>query len=373
MHLEFDQMKDFGGKIERVEGRPAHMLVRERILGLIDSGVLPSGSQLPAEPVLAHLFGVSRMTANRAINDLRLAGYLTRQKGRGTFVHDTTKVTDRTQIAVVLSVDIDPAFDDSYFGPLFWGLFNFANRGEYHLQFVRMGPELALNPDIARSAGVIVIAPELDSMPALHAIQKSGTPIVVLGASWDQQAIECIDSDNKLGASLAVNHLADLGNNEISFVGGYPDSSNTQDRLNGFKFAMKARGLSTVPEKHVFMAQTTSLSESQLIEIGLGIKSGRLPRAIFAAGPMIAFQLHNHLKMNGLRIPEDVSVVGYDDPSYLMMLQPTLTTIRQPLTAMAEFAMERLLSIVTGTRANPGTTLFDPTLILRDSSRLVKS
>jgi DNA-binding LacI/PurR family transcriptional regulator len=366
-------LKTLGGKIERQTSQPAYRLVRERLLGLIQDGTFPPGSQLPAEPDIARILGVSRMTANRALNDLRSAGVLIRQKGKGTFVQIRDLDTPTLRVAILLNVDVAPAYDDSYFSALFWGLHNACNDQGINLDIYRMTPDLVDGPQLNECHGVIAVTPEEPAIDDLLLLRRRGTPVVVLGASWNASGLSAVDSDNVLGASLAINHLADQGATEILFVGGYPEASNTVDRVRGYEFAMKSRGLKVNYERDIFMVRSPYLSDQELAHLVQGVVQGERPRAIFAAGPRLAFQLVHQLQHDGMRLPEDVRLVGYDDPSYLSFLRPSVSTVRQPLVKMAEESLRVLRRLIETGDPRDQRHVLDPSLVVRGSSHVAQS
>ncbi len=355
-------------KLVRSGTRAVHRDVRAHLLAQITSGEFKLGNQIPSEPEIAQQLGVSRMTANRAINDLRDAGFLSRQRGKGTFVIATSPEAETVQVAVVLNVDVEPAYDDSYFGTLFWGLHDQANRRNSRMRLLRFEAGIESNPHILSAAGVIAINPEEGQLDDLKRIRRSGRPVVLLGSDWPGSHISSVDSENRLGASLAVNHLADRGYTEIMFVGGYPESANTLDRLHGYRFSMKSRGLAFSEDHHIFMSPTPRLAPKMLTDITEVVSKSEQPWGIFAGGPLLAMQLERGLTACGLTVPKDVALVAYDDPTFLTLVTPALTTIRQPLFHMAQAALDLLHQQIESGDPREHHIVLDPTLVVRGST-----
>jgi DNA-binding LacI/PurR family transcriptional regulator len=361
-------MEELGGLIDRTGTEPAHALVKQRLLDLIASGVIAEGTQLPSEPEVARLMGVSRMTANRALNDLTREGVLERQQGKGTYVRNVRRAELQGHVTVLLNVDVEPAYDDYYFGPIFWRLHHRFHALNLNLHIVRHSSDTLSQPVFQDSLGVLAITPEEPMVDDLLEIRRRGMPVVMVGATWPGHGLSSVDSDNRLGAAIAVNHLADLGHRRVQFVGGYPESSNTQDRVEGFRFAMKSRGLIVDEDRDIVISDRTSLSQDVAETILENLRSRPGPTGIFAAGPLLALQLIRFLSEAGFVIPIDVSLVAYDNPSYLEYLNPSVTTIDQPLSAIADRAVEVLHNLVLSGDPRHSQSFVDPLLIRRGSS-----
>jgi len=350
-------------KVDKQESEPAYLQVRRHLLDLIEQGQFKTGDQIPGEPDLARMVGVSRMTANRAILSLVDAGWLVRERGRGTFVSSPPKLPGR--VVVGFRHDAGHSKDDYYFGPLYWGIHDVLTEQGLAVEVARFtdGSLLSLG-DIS---GMIAISPSQRDLSELVALQQNGVAVMAIGASWTGQPMSFVDSDNVLGASVAVNHLADLGHRRILFVGAEPNDSNTIDRVRGFTTAMKSRQLDFRAEDVVVteFAEGFDRNLKQWLRTVLTQPDG--PTAIFAAGAKIALQLVSKATRLGLRIPTDLSLVAYDDPEFLQLSYPPITTIAQPLSQMARAATLRLLDEIRNPQP-PTTKIFDPELILRSTT-----
>ncbi len=344
---------------------PAHRVVRDTLRARIASGELPVHAKLPPEPQLAADFGVSRMTANKAILALVDEGWLVRTKGVGTFVARDARA--RETYKVQIAVASDPSFvrNDHYFGTLYWTL-----RGA--LGASGIVPELVvLDANVARSSAganaLVAFNPPRESLGDLEALSGAGVHVVVLGARWEGSALPCVDSDNVLGAAMAVNQLLDFGHRDVLFLGAFPEVADTIDRLRGFRLAMKARGVALRPEREILVPMSLRLDHETRARLEDLLTSGRGPSAIFAAGAGLGLETLSMTQRLGLRVPEDVSLIAFDDPEYLRMAHPPLSTVAQPLEAMAERVASMVVEAIESGGGPPGEHLFDPVLIARES------
>jgi len=356
-------MSTLGGRIDREEGTPAHAQVRSRLLALIQEGAWKPGEKLPPEPDIAARLGVSRMTANKAILSLVSDGWLLREKGRGTFVARDAGAVERCAIAI--AEDLTLSLEDHYFGSLYWALHTVCDGSGIPIDLVRLGAGISSR---VSGGGLIAINPQEHYIGPLQELAASGPRVVILGASWRNCPLPQIDSDNILGATLAVNHLLDLGHRSILFVGACPDDANTIDRLRGFTVGLTARGGDPNEHPPILVPEALALGEAverDLLEV---LRGPDRPTAIFAAGAHLAMRVLALAYQAGLKIPNDLSLIGYDDPNFLSLAYPPVTTVRQPLAQMAACAFDAIMRSGAPSKAHPAPLLFEPELIIRGTT-----
>jgi LacI family transcriptional regulator len=308
------------------------------------------------------------MTANKAILALVADGWLTRERGRGTFVAERPAKRLSRCLVATHRYTVAGAQDDYYYGALYWSIRRYFQDVDMRIDVSYLPPEIEERPAALADTAVIAINPDQATAGILAKLHDAGKPVVVLGSSWECGHVHVVDSDNVLGAALAVNHLVGLGHRRIGFIGAWPQSCNTSDRLRGFQVAMKARGLST-PETDMVVAPSDERFDDKLAAYLAERLTGPNPlTAVFAAGPRLALQLLSLAQQLGVDVPGRLSIVAYDDPSFLRLTNPSLTTIQQPLQDMACRACE----IVTGAdrllTEGPLTILLDPELVIREST-----
>ncbi len=360
--------KRLAGNLDR-SSMPLYQQLKAHLLAQIQGGQYQPGDRLPAEPQLAERFGVSRMTANKAILELVSEGVLSRRKRYGTFVADPRAAINREFRPVVAVDESIIALEDEYFQGLFWALHDELAAHNVALQSVRVGAvERAEHYAGLNANPLITVGPPKTMLNGLLEHARTGARVLLLGAAWQGFGIVAIDSDNVLGSAIAVQHLVSLGHRRIAFVGAYPDDSNTIDRVRGFKGALASLGYPyderlTIVSPKLLADDPTATAALEGLLVGRNACTG-----VFAAGSHIAMEVISICRNLGLRVPEDVSVIGYDDPPFAQRSFPALTTIRQPLEAMVRAAADLVMQ-PTWTEPSKGQYLvFDPVLVVRGTT-----
>jgi DNA-binding LacI/PurR family transcriptional regulator/DNA-binding transcriptional regulator YhcF (GntR family) len=356
------------GSIDKHSKVPAHVQVGQRLTELLDGGDLTVGQRLPSEPEIARHFGVSRMTANKAILALVADGLLTRERGRGTFVAERREKHLTRCLVAMHPYSVAGAQDDYYYGALYWSIRGYFQNKDMRIDVGYLPPDVERRPALLDGAAVISINPALEAAETLANLHRLGKPVVVLGSSWESSRVNAVDSDNLLGAALAVNHLVDLGHRSIGFIGAWPQNSNTADRLRGFQIALKARGLSAHETDMIVTPNDEGLGTKVSDHLAKRLTDASPLTAVFAAGPRLALQLLSLAQQLGVDVPGRLSIVAYDDPSFLRFTNPSLTTIQQPLQEMARRACEIVTEGGHSHSEGPRVVLLDPELVIREST-----
>jgi DNA-binding LacI/PurR family transcriptional regulator len=209
--------------------------------------------------------------------------------------------------------------------------------------------------------GIIVIAPVV-SMAAAVWNAKVRVPVEMIAAGASSTPnVFTYSEDQELGARLATQHLIDLGHTDIAHLAGSMDWFDGRVRKRGWEAALRDAGLEPG------LCLEGDWSPKWAYETGLRlIEEGKVPQAIFAASDHTALGLIRAFAENGVRVPEDVSIVGFDDIEGSDYFLPPLTTVRQDFTALATASTEVLLGTIDGREVD--RTPNPPTLVVRKSS-----
>jgi DNA-binding LacI/PurR family transcriptional regulator len=209
-------------------------------------------------------------------------------------------------------------------------------------------------------AGLLLLSPTIrESSLAAYC---STSPTVVIGREVSVSGVDVVTIDEALGARLVVNHLAALGHERIAHITGGSDNRPALDRAAAYRQAMRDLGLTPDLVPGVFAPEGGRDGVRTLLQ------RGELPTAIFAANDLIAVGAIGALRSAGLRVPEDLSVVGYDDSQLASLDLVDLTSVHQPLERFGQLAVELLIERMAGRRQGSRTERIAPTLVVRSTS-----
>jgi LacI family transcriptional regulator len=188
--------------------------------------------------------------------------------------------------------------------------------------------------------GVILPPPLCESKAIAAAFAAEGVPVVALATGRAREDVSCVRIDDFNAAREMTQHLVSLGHSRIAFIKGQPTQTASAQRLAGFEAAMRESGIEVDPALVVqgYFSYKSGLEAAEKL---LGRK--RMPTAIFASNDDMAAAAISVAHRRSLDVPGDLSVVGFDDTPIATTVWPELTTIRQPIAAMAEAAINLLL------------------------------
>lgn len=214
-----------------------------------------------------------------------------------------------------------------------------------------------------RCAAMVVIGSNLDHAALRSIAERSPVPVVNVGFGRRNRHYDVVVSAGEAGIALATTHLAGLGHRDIAYV-NLPAMPPAQPRLNGYLRTMEKLGLV------VDVVTTTNgyTEEAGAEAARLLIARDALPTAIMAGNDQAAVGLLHVLVRHGVRVPEDVSLTGYDDSRMARLSSVDLTTVRQDPALMGAAAVEAAVRRVEHADAAPTRAVIDPTLVVRGST-----
>jgi LacI family transcriptional regulator len=213
-----------------------------------------------------------------------------------------------------------------------------------------------------RVDGIIVLTGRLTDQ-ALKAYAKT-QPLVVTGRTLKAPGLFTLNFDNFEGGRIATQHLIELGHRRIAFIAGYADHPDATERLRGYRDALETAGIAYEPAM-VVPGEYHELSGLQAVE--RLIATGQRFTAIFAANDQMAAGASLGLQKRSLRVPEDVSIVGFDDLPTSQYASPPMTSVQQSAYELGRLAASAMLQLLVKTK--PTLEVPAPRLIARESSR----
>ncbi len=216
-----------------------------------------------------------------------------------------------------------------------------------------------------KADGLLIIAPRIND-EQLTVIAEKKIPALVVHGRYKDKSISFVDSDNKKGGFLATEYLIKKGHNKIAFLGGWEFVINTIDRLQGYKKALKKYNLNFKKEWILF----GDYSQKSGYELTKKILSQKeIPDAIFGGDDLMAIGAIKAIKERGLRIPEDIAIIGFDDIEMGKYVEPALTTIRQQALKIGAESARLLINKINNKNFSSFSSLIvDVELIIRNSA-----
>jgi LacI family transcriptional regulator, galactose operon repressor len=324
---------------------------------------------------IADLAGVSIATVSRVLNDrpdvapgtretvlqvVREHGFATNRGARGLSSGRTG------MIGLTL-----PLVNDAYFGPMLSGATEALYESDLRIVLCptlhEHDREVSLMERLMRGTtdGAILMLPE-ESLEELEGLQRQGYPFVVVDPrEQPPDGIACVAAMHAAGAKQATEHLLSLGHRRIGAIAGAPGWYATEERLHGFRAALAAAGILLDPELVVY----SDWRIPQGIEAADRLLALRdRPTAIFGFNDNVAIGALHAARSRGLTVPDDLSVVGFDDTAQAVIVTPNLTSVSQPLAELGRTGVSLLTRILDGQRVDALRMELSTKLVVRDST-----
>jgi LacI family transcriptional regulator len=296
---------------------------------------------------VAKAAGVSPATVSRVLNNSAGVGEALRKRVLGAVErlqyrpnpHARALLSGRSHTAGLLVAEVDGPF----YGPLYRGLERVLSEHRLHLIMAsgRRRHEVeweVVNSLLGRGLDLLFLWPEALSQEELRWAAAQGPKVVILGQ--EVPGLPCVALDHAHGGYLATRYLLQAGHLRIAHVAGPQGMQDAVSRLAGYQRALAERGLEVDPELVAYGNFRESGGYRAAREL---LSRGRPFSALFAANDQMAIGVAAALEEAGLRVPQDVSLMGYDDIIMARYVRPALTTIRQPLEEVGKAAALRAL------------------------------
>lgn len=323
---------------------------------------------------VAKVAGVAPITVSRVLNNSGYASEETRARVEAAikklgYVPNTLARglrSKRTHTLALVMTDITNPF----FTLIARGVEDFASRSGYTVIFCNTDESESkednyINILVQKQVDGVLLVPACSNSKSVRFLQSNDIPVVLIDRSIPEIQTDLVRCNSEEGAYHLVKHLLDLGHRRIVTITGPREVSTAQDRAAGYRRAMKEANLDKLAR--VYYGSFTQASGHELTVQALALQPR--PTAIFGANNFISIGVLKALRETGLRVPEDVSVVGFDDLPDTMLVDPILTVAAQPAYEMGSQAADLLLKRITNTLSTASQEIVLPTeIVIRQSS-----
>ncbi|MFI8222715.1 LacI family DNA-binding transcriptional regulator [Pseudomonas sp. NPDC085632] len=322
---------------------------------------------------VAALAGISYTTVSHVVNNTRPVSQEVRLK-----VEAAIKSLDYVPSAVARSLKakttatiglLVPNSLNPYFAELARGIEDYCERNGYCVILCNSDD----NPEKQRSYLRVLLEKRIDGLIVASAGGDSGlaqglagvkTPMVIVDRGLDGVDADLVRIDHEYGAYLATRHLLELGHRDIATIGGPVSTSVAQMRLAGYCRALKEAGIEVRPERML----ESDFTSTGGYNAAATLLANNPPSAIFAGNDMIGIGVLRAAAERNVRVPSELSVIGFDDIQMSRYVYPALTTVGQSILQLGEMAAEVLLRRIATPNLGTDQRIVTPSIVLREST-----
>lgn len=357
--------------------QPKYIMLKKEIMSWMSSGQIGPDEQMPSEHELANRYGVSRQTVRQALGELEKEGWVYRIQGKGTFAaQPKTQVAKDMQMIGMVTTYIS----DYIFPHIVRGAESALRSRGYSLTLSSTdndkGKErdnLQLLLDQPFEGFIIEPTKSAQGNPNLDlylTLQTNGKPFVMINERYPELYCPCLKMDDEMGGYLATKHLIELGHTHIA---GFFKTDDLQgaNRMKGFIRAFREFDLPF--RANTITPYATETAKTIPFEAALSMlqqEAENRPTAFVCYNDELAVHLLEAPRIMGLSVPDDLSIVGFDDSSLATATEVKLTTIVHPKSEMGMAAAELLLDLIDGNKhLNHQEIVYAPELVIRESTK----
>lgn len=331
------------------------------------------GRRFFSESEIIDKYNVSRITVRQALAMLVNEELVSREPGRGTFVTKRSSAASRKNIGFLTFKLPSPLTHNPFYSAVFEGVESEARKVGFHLLFKALEekerPKMVLQDIMGKNqvAGLIIVVDQA-SKYFDTVYEQIDVPVVLIDYHRKGRKMNCVITDNVGGAVEATNYLMKMGHRKIGFLSDSIEGHlSFQERFEGYKRALKKNNIP-------YDKRLTAIGEKEEIETGYkavrNLFSGQgslLATAVFCANDSVAFGAMRFIQERGLKIPEDVSIVGFDDLEMCKYVNPLLTTVRVSKEEMGKNAVKLLIERLKNPNSSVRKIKMKTQLLIRNS------
>jgi len=361
----------------RMESRPKHRQISDTLRQEIAADKYAHGKRLPSEMELARRFKVSRPTAGRALRELQESKLISRRVGSGTYLKSGTKER-ASKSERVLGLLVPGLGNTEILDPICNEITRFGQSNGFNILWGDASAPVASKEEaealcrqyIERKVAGVFFAPleavsdrEMVNLGIATTLREAQIPVVLLDRDLTEfprrSAFDLVGIDNFHAGLILTQHLIDLGRSRFLFL-TRPNFPSTSDlRLAGCREATARAG---IPQPR---AQCGDPGDPDFVK---GLLEPDMPEVVISSNDFTAALLIRTLSNLGLRLPQDIGVVGFDDVRYATLLSVPLTTIRQPCRDIGQCALRTMQERIDNPSLSPRQVLLPIELVVRQSS-----
>ncbi|UOF91019.1 GntR family transcriptional regulator [Fodinisporobacter ferrooxydans] len=362
---------------------PKYIQLISQIKSWVISGKMEPGQQIPTEHELAQQFNISRHTVRQAIHELVHEKWLYKEQGKGTFFcptlpgHQPENSSQSHMIGVVTTYISDYIFPsiirgiESYLTPKGYSILLLSTNNDFAQEAKAL--EIIMNKQVDG----LIIEPTKSTYPNPNleyylSLLGKRIPFLMLHASYEELGCTTIKVDDERGGKLAANHLINLGYRRIGAI-FKSDDLQGKYRLKGFLNALQENSLTFYSDLiSLYTTEQKDLVSKKYADFICTKPVEQRPDAIVCYNDEIAIQLIQQLKNYEIRVPDDISIVGFDDSKLATISDVQLTTISHPKFEMGMKAAETILHLIQNADITTNHSMdytFEPELIVRNTTK----
>ncbi len=353
-----------------------YLAIVEWAKNYIASNELKPKDRFLTEKELCEIHGVSRQTVRQALMCLENENVICRVRGSGAFVASGAAQSVSMSQAKNIGV-ISTYFTDYIFPQIVTGIESVLNDSGFSMQLAithnKVSEERqALQSMISSGVHGLIVEPSKSALPnpnteLYEELRRNNIPVVFFNAKYPWSDYSCVAMDDEAAGRMAADHAFDCGHKRIAAIFALDDIQGHK-RYAGFTQSYLAHGLKNAEDNVLWYATADKNSlftygENRLLELLNEMT------AVVCYNDNIAIKLLQFCKEHGIKVPDDLSVIGIDDSKYASICDVPLTTIAHPQRRLGEAAAEKLIDHICSIPANNNNIIFTPELKIRESVR----
>lgn len=361
--------------INKDDSLPKYVQISEYFKAKIKAGEIIAGDKLLSESEIVGKFNVSRHTVRQALMQLEKENFIYKEQGRGAFCNYRNKSDTMKNIAVLTTY-----ISNYIFPPIISGIEEVLSSAGYTLTLFNTNNDKQkeaeyLKKIIDSDTVGLIIEPTMSALENINLalykeLEEKNIPYIMINAKYDEISPAYVVMDDSLGGYNLTKYLIQMGHKNIAGIFKYDDLQGVK-RQEGYLRALTESGIE-FRDEYVGSYATGEEVFLPYEFTGNLLRKNKRPTAIVCYNDQIAFYVLQAIRDAGLKIPEDISIVGYDDSDIAMASEVKLTTIRHPKAEMGKRVARFLINMIEKEEEKP-FYIYKPELIVRNSASVPKN